>query len=687
MFIHLPVGFLSSLRAIIQRSILVRANRLSTSCVLSFISSDWISITNGIGQGDPFSMLLFIIYNSDLVETAKGKSELTLAFVDDTAFIAIGKSFEETHSILRSMLEREGGGYHWSRDHNSRFETSKFALIDFTRSRTKERLPLQVRGITIQPSSSHKFLGIIIDQELRWREQANYAIGKGTKYTLLMKRLSGVSWGIPLRLMCQLYQAVVVPRTTYAASIWLCPTLVTNSESNQLRRGSIGTIKKIATTQRQAALTILGALRTSPLDSLEVHAFLPPTHLLIQDILYRSMLRMSRLPQTHPLQPKIKWIKKHNVRRHKSALHHMLHSFDFDPAKIEKYTPYPLHPTDVTPFQTYIASTDKDAIKDYENNKDETKIFTDGSCTEGKVGAAAILYVNNTQIAKLRYHLGSAREHTVFEAELVGLILAVHLLATNELVPYPASIFVDNQAAILASQRPTSKPGHYLSVMFRDIMKEVIEFHDLDKKDVTIRWIASHKNVPGNEAADVEAKGAATDENSTTPHRFLPTALRTSLPISVSALKQAHRELMLAKWKDAWKSSMRHAHIASIDNSLPSKKYMKTMGYDTKSKAGLFFQLRSGHIALNKYLYRFKRSDTPNCQQCDGNVPETVHHLLFDCPRYARERHKLRNKLGRQALSTAYLLGSAEAIGETLSFVKASKRLQPTPGEVQPRQR
>ena len=64
---------------------------------------------------------------------------------------------------------------------------------------------------------------------------------------------------------------------------------------------------------------------------------------------------------------------------------------------------------------------------------------------------------------------------------------------------------------ILASQHPTSKLGHYLSIMFRDIMEEVTEFHNLDKKDVTIKWITSHKNVPGNEAADIEAKGAATD--------------------------------------------------------------------------------------------------------------------------------------------------------------------------------
>ena len=54
-------------------------------------------------------MILFVIYNSDLVDTAEDTNELTLAFVDDMAFVVIGKDFHETHSILVDMLEREGG--------------------------------------------------------------------------------------------------------------------------------------------------------------------------------------------------------------------------------------------------------------------------------------------------------------------------------------------------------------------------------------------------------------------------------------------------------------------------------------------------------------------------------------------------------------------------------------------------
>jgi len=103
-------------------------------------------------QGDPLSMILYIIYDSDLVRTASGKQELTLAFVDDTAFLAIGKMFQEMHQILRDMLERSEGGFEWSNLHNSCFSPSKFALIDFSLNRTKERPPLVVRGTTINPS-------------------------------------------------------------------------------------------------------------------------------------------------------------------------------------------------------------------------------------------------------------------------------------------------------------------------------------------------------------------------------------------------------------------------------------------------------------------------------------------------------------------------------------------------------
>jgi len=68
--------------------------------------SEWFLLRNGIGQGDPLSMLLYMIYSSDLVDTArKENGELALAFINDTALVVVGKTFEETHQKLKDMLE------------------------------------------------------------------------------------------------------------------------------------------------------------------------------------------------------------------------------------------------------------------------------------------------------------------------------------------------------------------------------------------------------------------------------------------------------------------------------------------------------------------------------------------------------------------------------------------------------
>ena len=133
------------------------------------------------------SLYTSFTYNADLIEVSQGHpNELTLVFVDDTAFITIGETTNETHDMLHDMLEQAGGGFEWSHNHNSKFETNKFVLIDFTRTilKDKECLPMDIQGTVIKPTPIHKFLRVIIDERLSWRQHIAYAIRKGTAYTL-----------------------------------------------------------------------------------------------------------------------------------------------------------------------------------------------------------------------------------------------------------------------------------------------------------------------------------------------------------------------------------------------------------------------------------------------------------------------------------------------------------------------
>ena len=190
---------------------------------------DWIDVNNGILQGDPLSMILYLFYNADLLEDM-GKMETKVGYVDAVNFFAEGRTFNAVYAKLSDMMTQEGGGQDWSKLHNSKFEMSKLTLVGFSRQRVQDPAhprklkvepwpTLSLCGMDIKPAESHKFLGVIFDQELRWNAQAERVVAKATKWTLASWRLARPATGISPQQMCQLYQAVAIPSFTYAADV------------------------------------------------------------------------------------------------------------------------------------------------------------------------------------------------------------------------------------------------------------------------------------------------------------------------------------------------------------------------------------------------------------------------------------------------------------------------------------
>lgn len=644
-------------------------------------TSDWIPINNGIGQGDPLSMILYIIYSSDLVDVARTRrgnealKELTLAFVDDTAFIAIGKSFEDTHEILADMLERPGGGYEWSRAHNSKFETNKFALMDFSMNRQRNRPNMHIQGSVIRPTATHRFLGVIVDQELRWNAQVDHATAKGLAYVLQLRRLATTAKGLPMRLMRQLYQAVAVPKMLYAADLW---SYCDGSDIPQ--RGSIGVAKRLTSIQRIAATAITGALRTTATDVLEAHANLLPIPLLLQNTCHRAIVRIAAHPITHPLYTPIRRAASRFVRSHRTSLHRLTRQYRIKPAEIESLIPDRRSPTSSNSYQTHIATSKPQAIQDHNANTDSIQVYSDGSGHQGQIGAAAILFRAGRTPRKLLFHLGTDEEHTVFEAEAVGLALAAELIATEEDITYPASIFVDNQAVIQAGESFYSNPGSYLIDRFRERLNMLARGGN--NFQVTLRWLPGHSDIHGNEEADKQAKRAAEGRHNNSPAATLPDFLRyNTLPLSISALQQAHHKTTAERWKRLWCKSPRYNRINRIDPNLLHRSFLKLTANFPKRLTSLYIALRTQHIPLRRYLHRIGKAPSPSCPHCP-NVDETVPHYLLDCPHYRRERHALLLALGRDATSLSFLLSDSSATPHLVRFINSTNRLSKTLGEV-----
>jgi len=91
------------------------------------------------------------------------------------------------------MMERNDGALAWSKTHHCDFAIENFGIMGLTRHREKnplgfpatrpiERKLIQILHTTVPAVVEHKFLGVILDKELKWHTHVNYTLAKGTKW-------------------------------------------------------------------------------------------------------------------------------------------------------------------------------------------------------------------------------------------------------------------------------------------------------------------------------------------------------------------------------------------------------------------------------------------------------------------------------------------------------------------------
>ena len=641
--------------------------------------SDTIEINNGIGQGDPLSMVLYQFYNADILDIPASENETALAYVDDALILASAQDFEATHNIISAMMTREGGVYDWSKNHNSPLEHSKLALIDFShRNNSKIRPDLILPDVTIKPTESTKYLGIMIDQYLNWKAQHAYTIEKGTKWSTQIRRIAKPSWGVTPKYARRLFIGVALPRILYGVDVWCGPP--PDQQAEHKNPGTCKVIRQLTTIQRSGTLAITGALRTSPTDALDTCAFLLPLMSAVERWCHRAAIRLASSPPEHPLYKPVKVSKKRNVKRHRSPLHALFGPTNFDPAVTKKIPAKPLNPALIgkLPFTISIASS-KEASKAEDRHAQETiRIYTDRSSHNGKVGAAAILIQPNGPHKTLHYHLGPDKEHTVHEAELIGILLALHMILTERHRNCTIAIGTDNQAALEAFNSNLRGPAQHVA-------REALRLGNALKKRtrgkryaLTLRWSAGHAGIPGNELADKEAKRAAT--GTTSDKKLLPTYLRRPLLINPSAVTQHKNTEIKQRWKSKWKQSTRGRRLAKLGLKAPSPSFIRIISNANISRrsASLVTQALLEHIPLNEYLYKVKAVDNARCPAC-GAATESVRHFLMECPIYAHERWIMEKGIRKanKALMLRNLIGDAEALDLLINYISATHRFSP----------
>ena len=119
-----------------------------------------------------------------------------------------------------------------------------------------------------------------------------------------------------------------------------------------------------------------------------------------------------------------------------------------------------------------------------------------------------------------------------------------------------------------------------------------------------------------------------------------------------------------------WKLQRKAAHTRSILPEWKPKAFSKII----PSKSSESWMMRCC------FSQNFTRSFKKTCNPCASDVcrgckaaPETISHIILECPIAAVQRENLRNEIGVDDFDLPRILGSADSMRATLNFISSSK--------------
>ena len=195
-------------------------------------------------------------------------------------------------------------------------------------------------------------------------------------------------------------------------------------------KGKTGFIAKLACIQRQATIHITGALYTTTTNTLDIHTDLLPFDLLIDRKCHNEATRLIILLPDYLLY--------HTIRK---AAKQIFHTTDYSLLHRPIYNAYGMIPNKYktinimhfdskwqSTIYTKIVLNKEAAIEEEEDNKDKIQVYLNGFLIDGCVREAAVIFRRGKEEEILYKHLGKVKEHTVYETELVSIILALQLI-------------------------------------------------------------------------------------------------------------------------------------------------------------------------------------------------------------------------------------------------------------------
>ena len=565
------------------------------------ILSEVFQIKKGVPQGSVISPTLFLIVINDIAANCPQNIKFSL-YADDCAIWSYNIPDDQCHEIIQKAIDHI---HDWSKINLLKISAEKTKVVYFS-NKHKNPPPLTLDGTQLSYNKEVKFLGILFDKRMTWKPHITSIKERCAKDLRLLNIISYQGWGADFLTLKRIYNILILSKINYGSCLF-----------NTAAQSNLTILYRI---QYAAARTMLGALRCTKLEKLEITANLLPLKLHWQKYTLKYALRTLTISQ-HPIRQLLlqyyPMISDQFLRQTPPIISRMYDLLTKIKLKLEQIDHFPqeyryknfnlsiseeLHMCSKENLsETAWVSAYRDLCQKYSNF---SQIFTDGSLTDKNVGCA--VWSENFKLqAKLPPH------YSIFSAEMYSIYSAVSFIQNFK---GNFVIFTDSLSSVRALKN-ASQTKHSLTLKTANLLSSTTN------KKIVIEWIPSHVGIEGNENADKLAKETCSISSHTT----------AKYPLSdLNHMVTKH-----------------YLNIQQLDTKFASgDKILNSIQVDNPPE--FLFLRRRDQICITRLMLRtcrlthghyFLKTSPPFCTPC--NAPKDLGHIFIICPLYNSQRQIL----------------------------------------------
>ena len=178
--------------------------------------SESASLSVGVPQGSILGPLLFLLYINDLHLISKDSCHM---FADDSTFYTSATTVDAIESNLESNLSEISN---WCKANQMSLHLGKTKTMLLTTRQKRSHLHQNKLNITfldniIECVSTHKLLGVTLDENLTWKNHCNDTCNKIRKKLFLLRKLKTI---LPYPARLQFFNSFILPHFDYCSNIW-----------------------------------------------------------------------------------------------------------------------------------------------------------------------------------------------------------------------------------------------------------------------------------------------------------------------------------------------------------------------------------------------------------------------------------------------------------------------------------